>query len=193
MIKVKLTPEEQELLIWQAGDEIRAWSGMVIFSSKRVTKFGMDTPDRIETTFIFEPTRCPSDHSWSRKEWMILCESCVQNGHCLVVFYKRDKTYWPLGIISLQNGAWCANPFYEIEACRKSDRMINLVGNIVGGLSVSKWKKNAMAKLHINNGQWQHWKGPDTENIDSCLRMFMQRLARDPEQYIDELTRSGPL
>jgi hypothetical protein len=101
---IQLTPEEQQNLLWEQGDEVEVLSGTINFTSSNQYK-RVQTEHALTFTqkkFFFQA----SDPTWGTHEWVMSMEAEIPNGPALLVVYKRGGTGEAWGIVSMVNQAW---------------------------------------------------------------------------------------
>ena len=189
---LQLNAQEQEDLIWQAGDAFELISGTISFTVKREYREHTypGAPAYTQCGFFFQS----SNSAWGSKEWFMTMDAQLPNGPALLLVYTRGSTGNAYGIVSMVNRSWVHLwPFRSSNLLASSSRMQTLLagerkiamkavggallgGIVTGGLLGQKGAKMATKGAAAEQNQI-------FDQISGTARSLMHRIATHADDY----------
>ena len=185
---VRLTPEEEENILWEPGDVYEILCGNLSNTGSRKFRMANMGPEHTMRMFYFES----SNPKWKSQEWSLSTESELTNGPAMLVLLRRGDTASIFGVVSMVNRAWThAMPLGANSLIEKSSKAkalesmhmtslakgvgIAILGGMVPGVGGYFGKK---AILKESRPLTQTY-----ESIAASARTFMLRIAMNADTY----------
>ena len=134
-MRLELTTEEQNDLIWEPGDFFEVIPGILNMTQVDREQVGGEISDEVLTTIRFFFDSMGS--SWGEKEWTSHLSSEVPNGPSLLVVLRRGTLANVFGVVSMVNGAWSQAETLLLPLYRSSTGGRQFVYNQTGRIIVA--------------------------------------------------------